>query len=151
MTPQPPPITEDEMNERVGSKMASRIDPSRLNTRKLHHEAVMYLLRLCANLLVLNDANQPLRADPSTLEEWSTHRADLEECDEPIIRYTQYGQLREGELPKHGELVLSANSLIIELKLRNAGEQSRDIRMSEIENIERMAMQLDCRERVVFY
>lgn len=111
----------------------------------------MYLLRLCANLKILHNDKQPLRADPDRLAEWATHRRDLEECDEPLIRYTQYGQSREGEIPKHGDLLLKASGIISELKLRNIGAGICEIRLSDIEGLERAAMHLDCRERVVFY
>lgn len=131
--------------------MYSRIDPYRLNTRKLHHEAVMYLLRLCANLKILHEAGQSFRADPSVLEEWAMHRNDLEACDEPVIRFSQHGHFREGEIPKHSELLLAANGLIAELKLRNIGRTITDITLVQVEALEGMAMRLDCRKQVVFY
>lgn len=128
-----------------------RINPDRFNSREMHHDAVVYLLRLCADLIRLHDANQPLRADASRLDEWSTHRADLEQCETPLIRYSQHGQFHEGDAPKHGELLLAANGLMIELKLRNVGETVSEIRISELENIRSLAMHVDCRKRVVFY
>lgn len=131
--------------------MRSRINPDRLNRKPIHHEAVMYILRLCANLLVLHDAEQPLRADPLTLEEWPTHRQDLEGCTEPVIRYSQYGQYPEGEMPKHGELLLLANRIIGELKIRNAGESISAITVKQIQDLERLAMRADCSKRVVFF
>lgn len=131
--------------------MNTRIDPSRLNSRKLHHDAAIYLLRLCADLKVLIDNKQPLRADVSRLEEWAKHRRDLEECESPVIRYSQYGQIKEGEMNKHMHLLMLANALVIELKLRNTGETVQAISWLDLEAIEREVMQLDCRQRLVFY
>jgi len=113
----------------------------------------MYLLRLCADLKILHDtANIPFRADASRLAEWSTHRADLDECEEPITHYSQYGHHNFGFTPKHSELVMAVNSLVIELKLRNTGQSERAITYDELTEIERMAVRLDeCRKRVVFY
>lgn len=131
--------------------MSYRIDPSRLNTRKIHFESGQYLLRLCADLKVQLDNKQPLRADQSRLLEWSTHRKDFEECEAPIILYSQYGHYHEGDMQKHTDLLLAVNHLIIELKLRNADHGVIEITESQLDNIERMVMRLDCRERVVFY
>lgn len=132
--------------------MPSRINPDRLNTRPMHHEVTMYLLRLCADLKVLRDAGQPLRADPSRLAEWSTHMADLQDCEEPIMFYGSHSVHKEGTMFKHSDLLLVANSVIGELKLRNIGEGFKDIPLFEIEELERLAMRLDeCRKRTVFY
>lgn len=132
--------------------MPSRIDPDRLNTAPKHHEVTMYLLRLCADLKILHNAGQPLRADPSRLAEWSTHMADLQDCEEPIMYYGSHSVHKKGTMFKHADLLLVASSVIGKLELRNIGADFENIPLFEIEELERLAMRLnECRKRTAFY
>jgi len=52
----------------------------------------------------------------------------------------------------HGELILALSNVIIELKLRNSGNGTRDIYWDEVEKIRDLVHGLDqCRKRIVFY
>jgi hypothetical protein len=54
-------------------------------------------------------------------------------------------------MPKHGELLLLANRIIGELKIRNAGGSISAITVKQIQDLERLAMRVDCSKRVVFF
>lgn len=58
----------------------------------------------------------------------------------------------DGEMLTHGELILALNDVIIELKLRNSGNGTRDIYLDEVDKIRDLVRGLDlCRKRIVFY
>lgn len=133
--------------------MSSRISSHNRDTAPRHHEITNWILRLTADLMILVDDGWPLRADQSRLMEWSTHRRELEECEEPLILYGPSSHYHQGTVSRHSDLILTVTNLVVELKLLNAGKQTGyTITMDEIKHVRELAMKLDdCRKRIVFY
>lgn len=132
--------------------VSSRLSQRNRDTAPIHSEQAIAILHFTADLMRLADAGQRFHASPSTLDEMSDIRDEISKCKTPLMNYGSSAVWSEGDMLTHGELILALSNVIIELKLRNSGNGTRDIYWDEVEKIRDLVHGLDqCRKRIVFY
>jgi len=132
--------------------VSGRLSQGNRDTAPIPSKQAMEILHFTAELTRLADAGQRFHASPSTLDEMSAIRDEISKCKMPLTIYGQNAVYSDGEMLTHGKLILALNDVIIELKLRNSGNGTRDIYMDEVNQIRDLVHDLDqCRKRIVFY
>lgn len=131
--------------------MSSRIAKQDMDSQPRHERTAEWIEGLIIDLTMLAKNNQRFHASFSQLSGWSVARGDLERCVDEHFHYGSNFVHKEGETPFHHELIQLMNSLVVELKLRNIGKGQRDISLTELDEIQRLAVDLDkCRKRMVW-
>lgn len=134
--------------------MSSRISNRNRDYRETHPEVQDWLYHFTLDLKKMfyktsGESYQPFSME--RLEEWTTHREDLESCtsfERDTIKYL-HNPIRH----EHADVIMTINGLVADLKLMVSGLPYRALTEERIQEADRAFMEITyCRKRrVVFY
>ncbi|MEO1443531.1 MAG: hypothetical protein AAFV33_24225 [Chloroflexota bacterium] len=126
----------------------SRIDTSHFGTEEKHPDAQDYILRLVVECRrQMAEGKQP-RVSYSQINEWYAHQRELAACGTLAMLFgSDFVTVRRGVESDHEDLVRKCGELITTMKLLQADYTGYTVTEDDLNQIERMALQLtECRK-----
>lgn len=132
----------------------NRISSRNRDYRETHPEAQDWLYHFTMDIKKMfyktsGDSYQPFSME--RLEEWNTHREDIESCSRFERDATKY--LHNPRAYEHSDVIMTINGIVSDLKLMVAGLPYRPLTEERVQEADKAFMEITrCRKtRVVFY